>query len=195
MIRVLYIIRHCAAVGQQPTDPLMREGYAQAQHVADVLVRVGITRIVASPWMRACQSIAPLAERLALPIETDERLIEPLLSTRTIVNWRDCLAATFEDDALQFAGGESSGGATQRVMAAINDIVRHEARITAVVTHGRLMTLLLRQFDARFGFDTWARLTYPDVYCVVITNRSVHVEHVWTEAPELIDQMALPLYV
>jgi probable phosphoglycerate mutase len=56
---------------ERPHDPpLNDEGRAQASAVAGHLAGEGITRIVASPLLRAQQTAAPLAGRLGLPIET-----------------------------------------------------------------------------------------------------------------------------
>jgi broad specificity phosphatase PhoE len=37
---------------------------------------------------------------------------------------------------------------------------------TLLVTHGNLMTLLLKRFDDRIGFAKWQPLTNPDVYSI-----------------------------
>lgn len=34
----------------------------------------------------------------------------------------------------------------------------------AVVTHGNLLSLIIKKFDVNFGFEEWARLTNPDLY-------------------------------
>ena len=46
------------------------------------------------------------------------------------------------------------------------ETARQGISCAVVVTHGNLLTLILRSFDAHFGFDHWERLTYPDVFCV-----------------------------
>src|SRR5688500_15400614 len=70
----LYLVRHCQATGQAPDAPLTLVGEAQAQRLADALDRRGIRRIVASPFVRARASVEPLAERLGLTVEVDDRL-------------------------------------------------------------------------------------------------------------------------
>ena len=35
---------------------------------------------------------------------------------------------------------------------------------TLLVTHGNLMTLLLKRFNDRIGFPEWQQLTNPDIY-------------------------------
>ena len=58
---------------ERPNDPpLNAEGWSQARAVARLLETEGVTRIVASPLLRAQQTAAPLAEALALTIETIE---------------------------------------------------------------------------------------------------------------------------
>ena len=39
-----------------------------------------------------------------------------------------------------------------------------------MITHGNLMTLILKYFDEQFGFEDWEGLTYPDVYELTVSN-------------------------
>jgi 2,3-bisphosphoglycerate-dependent phosphoglycerate mutase len=76
MNRVLYLVRHSKAEGQEPEAALTAEGRVQAETLANVLADLGVDRIVSSTFRRAVESIQPLADRLTIPIDTDERLIE-----------------------------------------------------------------------------------------------------------------------
>lgn len=64
--------------GRLPEFRLSDTGEAMAQAAADHLVaaRVPVTRIVASPLLRAQQTAAPVAAAFGLEIVTDERVIE-----------------------------------------------------------------------------------------------------------------------
>src|SRR2546421_6220368 len=84
----LYIVRHCQASGQEPEAPLTQQGQAQATELVRFLSNKGIERIVSSPYKRAIQSIAPLAQSLQLEVETDTRLVERVLSTTALPDWR-----------------------------------------------------------------------------------------------------------
>jgi 2,3-bisphosphoglycerate-dependent phosphoglycerate mutase len=176
MQKTLYIVRHAKATGQDPDASLTPEGELQAIHLADQFAAMPIERILSSPYSRATQSIAPLAQRLDLPIITDERLIERILSTRDLADWLTALRATFDDLELCFAGGESSRTATQRVVAVLNDVIAHTARTTVIVTHGNLMTLLLKHFKSEIGFALWQQLTNPDVYRVELGGGSTTIQ-------------------
>ena len=179
MTRTLYVVRHCRAEGQHPEAAITVEGQAQAAALAGFLAGRGVQRIVSSPFRRALQSIAPLTERLELPVETDARLVERILSNEDLPNWLDRLRETFEDQDLSLRGGESSRAAMARASSAVRDMLEHRAVTTAVVTHGNLITLLLKHFDDRFGFDDWEKLTNPDVFCVTVEGEIALVERVW----------------
>lgn len=182
--KTLYIVRHCKATGQQADASLTPEGEEQASMLAHFLADAKIERIVSSPFARAIQSIEPLAQRLGLEIETDARLIERVLGSGALADWRTSLQETFVDLDLRFEGGESSRAAMQRAVAAVQDILQHNCQTTAIVSHGNLSTLLLRHFDDRIGFATWEAMTTPDVFRVVIAESGATVERVWQSRVE-----------
>jgi 2,3-bisphosphoglycerate-dependent phosphoglycerate mutase len=166
---VLYLVRHCAATGQEPDAPLTDEGARQAEQLAgrlaDALAGATPLRVVSSPYRRAVESIRPLAERLGAPIETDARLRERVLSANPTPDWRERLRASYDDPDLCFEGGESSRSAIDRAVAAL-DAARGGAGATVVVTHGNLLSLILRHLDGRDGLAAWEGLTNPDVFRV-----------------------------
>jgi len=168
-VKTLYIVRHCKAEGQAADAPLTPEGVAQADSLANSLATANIERIVSSPYLRATESIAPLAQRLGLAVELDARLVERALCSDSPPDWQERLRASFSDLDLSFEGGESSRDAMQRAVAVVTDVQRHSARTTVLVTHGNLMTLLLKHFDDSFGFAEWRALLNPDVYRVALT--------------------------
>jgi 2,3-bisphosphoglycerate-dependent phosphoglycerate mutase len=176
MSQVIYLVRHCQAAGQEPDAPLAELGQKQAVDLADRLRDLPIHRILSSPFVRACDSIRPLAQRLRLPIEEDERLIERVLSSAQMEDWRERLAATFEDLDLSFHGGESSRAAMERGVAVVDEVTKGSTTPTVVVTHGNLMTLILKHFDAGIGYAVWENLQNPDVYCIRFSNMGAVVE-------------------
>ncbi|GMA61049.1 phosphoglycerate mutase family protein [Alicyclobacillus fastidiosus] len=177
----MYVIRHCEATGQSKDAPLTAKGFAQAELLADYLQGIGIERVICSPYLRAQQTIEPYAQRLHIPVTLDGRLSERVLSTSNLDNWFECLRQTFDDFELSFDGGESSRDAVERAVDAITDFESTDPTCFAVVTHGNLMTLLLRHFDVRFGFDEWARLTNPDIFLVSIDEDKATVQRAWRD--------------
>ncbi|HEY7417565.1 MAG TPA: histidine phosphatase family protein [Ktedonobacteraceae bacterium] len=179
MDTTIYLIRHCQTTGQEPDAVLTAEGERQAEKLADFLSDAPITRIVSSPFVRAIQSIEPLAHRLRLRIETDPRLQERVLSDSSLSNWRENLRQTFEQLDLRFPGGESSREAMQRASAVVHDVLRNPTGVVAIVSHGNLSTLLLKQFDATIGFSTWERMTTPDVFALHLGEAGTRITRLW----------------
>ena len=178
-MKTIYVIRHCKADGQGADAPLTSEGFAQAHSLADSLINTNIERIVSSPYVRARQSVAPLAQRLSLAIELDARLVERALCSASRVDWRECLRASFSDLHISFDDGESSRAAMQRAVAVVADIQAHSAQTTLLVTHGNLMTLLLKHFDDSTGFAEWSALSNPDVYRIRLTQ-PISIQRLWS---------------
>lgn len=78
----LYLVRHADAGhrsqwrGSDEDRPLSPRGERQATGIAEQLADSGATRLISSPYARCVQTLGALAEKLAVPIETDERLAE-----------------------------------------------------------------------------------------------------------------------
>ena len=78
----LYVLRHARAgrrsawKGADEKRPLTGVGRRQAAGVVELLGDLDIAQIVSSPYVRCQQSVAPLAERLALPVDLADELAE-----------------------------------------------------------------------------------------------------------------------
>ncbi|WP_230501128.1 histidine phosphatase family protein [Sutcliffiella rhizosphaerae] len=179
MAQKLYIIRHCQAHGQPAESPLTDVGLAQAEYLAQFFSNTKVNRIISSPFKRAIQSVTPLSEETNITLEIDERLSERVLSTTDLPNWLEKLKATFDDVDLKFDGGESSKEAMKRITEVVDEVFSSDAKSTILVTHGNLMSLLLRNYDSSFGFTDWQNLTNPDVFLLSYKNNTVVVERVW----------------
>ncbi len=103
-----------------------------------------------------------------MTIEIDDRLVERVLSPTLLADWREKLAETFVNLDLSFVGGESSRAAMSRAIAVVNEVMQQAEKPVAIVTHGNLMTLILKFFDEQIGYTDWANLQNPDVYRVQI---------------------------
>ncbi len=163
-LKHIYLIRHCKATGQESTAELTSEGQIQANHLAEFLVNRQIDYLVSSPFERAISTIRPLAEQLNLKIHVDERLQERVLSTDHIEDWMERLRESFENMDQILHGGESSRESMIRGVSVIEDLFERPEENMAVVTHGNLLSLILKFYDNSYGFKEWERLTNPDVY-------------------------------
>ncbi|WJE52369.1 histidine phosphatase family protein [Bacillus cereus] len=174
------IIRHCSATGQARDAALTIAGEKQAHFLADVLVQknLQIESIISSPFTRTLQSIAPFALLSNLPIKEDERLTERILSNAPLDDWLQKLEYTFTNIDIAFSGGESTKQAMDRVASLIQDILQQEHQVTLLVTHGNLLTLILKHFDDRIGFLEWQNLSNPDIYEITIDEQTT-IHRLW----------------
>jgi 2,3-bisphosphoglycerate-dependent phosphoglycerate mutase len=179
MEKKLYIIRHCEAEGQPLEAVLTEKGRGQAEALAEFFGEIKVDRIISSPFVRAVQSIKPLALRKNLDIELDERLCERILSGRPLQDWLEKLQAAFDDLDLTLEGGESSRTAMKRIVRVAEEVLRHGTKNTLIVTHGNLMSLLLHHYDESFGFEVWRSLTNPDVFVLQFENGQPLIDRVW----------------
>jgi len=180
-MKAIYIIRHCAASGQEPDAELTETGMAQAVALSGFLSEAGIERIISSPYTRAVQSIEPSAEILAIEIETDERLKERVLSTGDLPDWLEQLKSTFDDHALTLEGGESSQQALDRISQVVEELKNNGSQTAAIVTHGNIMALLLSRYMEGFGFEGWRSLSNPDVFILNEGDGEKECKRLWNE--------------
>ncbi|MDM5187975.1 histidine phosphatase family protein [Bacillus sp. DX4.1] len=183
-MKTLILVRHCKAEGQEEGALLTQEGQQQATNLMTHLFNLNykIDKIISSPYERAIKTIEPLAKKIGLEIHTDERLSERRLSDGPITNWLDVLKQTFNDIDFFVEGGESTREATERVITLIKEEICNKEQTTLLVTHGNLMTLILRHFDQRIGFEEWASLTNPDIYKITIQEEKFTVTRLWDTA-------------
>lgn len=175
-----YLVRHCQAGGQEPDAPLTAEGIRQANQLFHFFKDKQIEHIRSSPYKRAIDSIKPLSDGLNLDIQMDDRLREWFLSAVPLDDWMDRFKAAFDDANLAFPGGESSREATGRAMTVIEELAQRPERTMVVVTHGGLLSLLIRQYNPDFGFEGWRQLTNPDVFQLDMDRGSATIQRVQT---------------
>lgn len=164
MIRRLLLVRHCESSGQAPDAPLTARGLEQAEALADRLAPLAPDAAVSSPYLRAQQTVAPLAARLRAPLVIEPRLAERRLGEHGRDDWRAAVAASFDDLDLAFAGGESGRAVQARARDAVAEVLARGHRLPVLATHGNLLALLLTSIDGHFGFRGWERLENPDVF-------------------------------
>ena len=78
----LYLARHAKAGerrlwhGDDRERPLSPKGWKQAELLATRLASLGVSALYSSPYVRCVQTLEPLAKRLDLDVQIDQRLSE-----------------------------------------------------------------------------------------------------------------------
>lgn len=178
-MKKVYIVRHCKASGQESDAPLTEVGVQQAEELSEWFSDKGIDLILSSPFERAYRTISPLAGKLGLDIVQEDRLIERVLSGTNQEDWREKLRRTYEDLDLCYEGGESSNAAISRAVSVVREALDSGGNNIVIVSHGNLISLLLKYFDNRIGFNEWEVMSNPDVFLLVFSEDKPSVKRIW----------------
>ncbi|WP_026582921.1 histidine phosphatase family protein [Bacillus sp. J33] len=180
-MKTLYIVRHAKAEGQPFSAKLTASGREQALKLIDFFKGKEVNRIYSSPFVRAIETIRPLAESRNLDIIEETRLGERVLSSILFDDWQEKLEQSFSDFDLVFEGGESHSSGMERAASLLKELVASDEDHIVLVSHGNLSTLLLRNFDEKVGFDNLMKMSNPDVYEIKVNNESVDWRRIWNE--------------
>ncbi|WP_010274226.1 histidine phosphatase family protein [Paenibacillus senegalensis] len=186
-MKTIYLVRHCKAEGQAPAARLTSIGTRQAEELAEFFTDKQVDAIIASPYERAHSSIKPTANRLGLTISLEERLKERVLAEKDLADWLDKLRATYDDLDICYEGGESSRTAMNRAVRVVQEALASQSQSIILVSHGNLLSLLLKHFDSRIGFKEWSDMSNPDVFELTfsiadrstLTDFSPSIKRIW----------------
>ena len=181
----LYLVRHAHSVWTpDEMRPLSQQGLEDAHLVSDILAPLRPQAIYSSPYLRAKQTVEPLAAALEMTIHEVADLRERTLSEVPVDDWRAVLKRSWEDFSFACPGGESSAVAQMRAVSACHDLAgRHSQGVIVLATHGNLLALLMNHYDPSVGFDRWNALSSPDIYRVnPDASTEVQFERMWGPA-------------
>ncbi|WP_169056158.1 histidine phosphatase family protein [Bacillus pumilus] len=179
-MKTFYIARHCHANGQSEDASLTPQGIAQSHALAEFFNGIHLNQIISSPYKRALQTSDPLAHAKQLEVKIDQRLAERVLSSKPMEDWYEKLKLSFTDLHLTCEGGESSLEAMNRIVELLYEQINSENDHTLFVTHGNLMSLLLKHADPMIGFKEWEKLSNPDVYVLKYFKPDhIEIERIW----------------
>jgi 2,3-bisphosphoglycerate-dependent phosphoglycerate mutase len=151
--------------------------------VADILQHYPIGAIYSSPYQRARQTIASLANRLGLPVHIEPGLQERRLGNSSTGGFLRAVQATWQDPSFAHPGGESNGTAQRRGLAVVRRLQeQHVAEHIVLSTHGNLMALILQGFDPSVDHAFWKSLTMPDIYTLTLGRAGeAAIDRLWQE--------------
>jgi len=162
-----YLVRHAHADWTPDENrPLSAQGRDDAVHVADILSQHPISAIYSSPFLRARETIAPLARRSGLPVHVEPELQERRLGNSTL-DFLDAVEAAWRDSSFAHPEGESNAAAQERGLAVMRRLQKqHVTEHIVLSTHGNLLALILQSFDPAVDFAFWKALTLHDIYAL-----------------------------
>jgi len=168
------LIRHAESVApgisgfDEYTRPLTAKGMRDAQQLCDTLASTRIDAAYSSPYLRARQTIEPIALARGLTIVTVEDLRERLLSPVDLPEWRAHLKRSWEDFDYAPPGGETSRDAQSRIVRVLDTLAtRHAAGTAILASHGNLIALALNAFKPSVGYAFWESIPMPAVFTLI----------------------------
>ena len=165
----LYLVRHARSAPDfslaDSEWPLSADGETQAARLVEQLRDVAATRLIASPYRRAVDTLRPLSRDIGLPIRIEPDLRERKLRDGPIDNWDSVMRGLWADLDARLPNGESGTDCRLRFTACLTSLARELSGETLVVgSHGNAIALFLNGLDAAFGHDAWKRMRNPDVF-------------------------------
>jgi 2,3-bisphosphoglycerate-dependent phosphoglycerate mutase len=164
----IYLVRHAEAPWTPDEDrPISAQGWHDADRIAGTLGTRPIDAIYVSPYLRARQTLAPLAMRLGVPMDIRMELRERALHgpLRPVIFFERAVRKTWAKPRFAFRGGESNADAQLRAAGLLRWILaKHREQEVVLGTHGNLLALILQLFDPSVDYEFWSELTFPDVY-------------------------------
>ena len=166
------LVRHAEPVPVGTPDvaeddrPLTDGGRAAAIELAEELDGWEVTAIYSSPYARAAETVAVLAQRRGIGVQVLDDLRERRLSLEQHDGWRDSLQRAWADANFSLPGGESGRDAQRRAIGML-DLLRSrhpDGGRLVLGSHGNLISLILQALDPGVGFDFHMAMPMPAIY-------------------------------
>lgn len=166
-----FLIRHAESAPApslaEPAWPLSERGHAQARALAEELASQRVARIYSSPYLRAVDTVRPLAARLGIEVELVDELRERKLSEGMIPDHAAVVERSWRDFDFALPGCESARAAQARAVAVIERLLEaNRGRVIALASHGQLISLWRNARDPEIGYADWAAMRNPHVFAL-----------------------------
>ncbi len=168
------LVRHAEPVAPGTSDfdeytrPLSEKGIRDSHQLGDIHASTRIDAAYSSPYLRARQTIEPIARARRLAIETVDDLRERLLSPAELPDWRTHLKRAWEDFDYAPPGGETGRDAQARIVQVLDTIAtRHSADTVILASHGNLIALALHAFMPNVDYGFWESIPMPATFTLI----------------------------
>ena len=161
------------------TRPLTEKGIRDAHRLCEMRASVRIDAAYSSPYLRARQTIEPIARARGITIETIDDLRERMLSRGELSDWRTHLKRSWEDFGYALPDGETGRIAQARVMRVLEMLAMRYAGGTVVVaSHGNLIALALHAIVSDVvDYAFWEAIPMPAVFTLARDGKIWRFNH------------------
>ncbi|MEL6343994.1 MAG: histidine phosphatase family protein [Myxococcota bacterium] len=172
MPKTVTLIRHAKSAVldgvPEPDWPLTEQGHQQARDLVGLFADSSIAGVHASPFLRAVDTVRPLARALRITVRVHPDLRERHVQDTLIDPFEafmDVMRRSFADPDFALPGGESNRQIADRGWAALEKILDtyDENEHIVVASHGNLISAMLQRLEPRIGFAFWQELPNPAI--------------------------------
>lgn len=179
---IVYFVRHAHSVytPDEYNRPISEAGRVEALKLIKLFENIDVQAMYTSSYLRAIQTIEPIAQAKNLSITQMEALNERLLSNVPIENFAEAILKVWQNPTFAYPGGESNVEAQNRAVPVLKELLKqHEHEVIVIGTHGNILTLMLQTFNTQYGLAFWKGLAMPDVIkAEFLHNELVSVEKI-----------------
>ena len=155
-------IRHAEpdfAYSDDATRPLTEKGRSDSKALVTVFNDEAIHAIYASPYIRAIETVKPLADALGITVQTIDDLRERKITDHWIDDFDGFVKKQWQDFSYHLANGESLAVVQKRNIAVLMGLMkRHSDQTIVIGTHGTSLSTIIQYFEPDFGLQDFLAL-------------------------------------
>lgn len=158
----IYFVRH-AEPNYNNRDDMSRElsakGMVDRELVTQFLSDKNIDVVLSSPYKRAVDTVAHLANSKGLIIEIIDDFRERKVDSVWIEDFTVFSKAQWADFDYKLSDGESLNEVQSRNISALNGVLgKHKNKNIAVGSHGTALSTIINYYDKSFGYEDFKKI-------------------------------------
>ena len=175
----LVLVRHAISEIPRPgfedeyTRPLALNGFAQAEAIQSRLAKYQPAAIYSSPYLRAVQTVDPVASALGLVVHKIEDFREHRMANTPIPDWEEVLRKEWDDFNYVPPTGESFVSTKIRGLGVLRELAeKHPADAVLLAGHGTIISLMLHEIDSSIECEFHLAMPSPAIF--VLETNGIH---------------------
>jgi 2,3-bisphosphoglycerate-dependent phosphoglycerate mutase len=174
----IYFIRHAETLYRAEdldfNRPLSPKGLEDAKGLINNFKDIQIDAIYSSPYLRAIDTIKPLAVDQDLDIVLINNLKERKVADHYIDDFFEFASKQWNDFEYSLPGGESLKEIQKRGIQALQKIVNnHQEGNIIIAGHGTWLGVMLNYFDDIYNYEFWKSIKMPDIFLFKYENNNL----------------------
>lgn len=179
-LTTIYFIRH-AEPNYENHDDVSREltskGLQDSKELVNLFSDITIDAVYSSPYKRALDTVAPLANSLKLSPHVEEGFRERRITDTWIEDFTGFVEKQWADFSYRLDGGESLYQVQSRNIQALEKILqKHKGQTIVIGTHGTALSTIIQYYQPTFGLSDFQRVKhlFPWIVCLQFEDVTLH---------------------